>query len=171
MALVAQAFPARLGLAFRAKCTKELACSGLVEPGISRPILHTLVPIAAINQGAVRRRTAHHLATANFRDWEQAAMCPLRENKEPEGGPGRPLDRWGRKSSATTPTSTTSLLENRGGRPLDFLYIFPMSAPRYRVLAFREVGNFFRPLSLADRTAPALFTEAGEILEHESSHS
>ena len=53
MASVALAFPARLGLAFRAKCTKELACSGLVEPGIFRSMLHGLVPIAANNQGAV----------------------------------------------------------------------------------------------------------------------
>ena len=50
---MAPAFPARLGLAFRAKCTKELACSGLVEPGISRTLLHSLVPLAANNQGAV----------------------------------------------------------------------------------------------------------------------
>ena len=53
MASVAPASPARLGLAFRAKYTKELARSGLVEPEVSRPLLHGLVPIAANNQGAV----------------------------------------------------------------------------------------------------------------------
>ena len=61
MGSVGQGFPARLGSAFRAKSTTgsafraksttESACSGLVEPGISRSLLYTLTYTASSNQG------------------------------------------------------------------------------------------------------------------------